>query len=71
MAYGVGVVIMDDLIDHEKTQEVVCPYCGYAHVDSYEYGDEGIAECDNCGHKFRYESDYWYSTSRIEADYDL
>ena len=28
LAYGLEVVMMDDLIDHEQTQEIVCPYCG-------------------------------------------
>lgn len=62
---------MTDLIDHEQTQEIVCPYCGYVFTDSYEYDDEGTAECENCDRRFSYERDYWYSTSRMGDDDDL
>lgn len=68
--YGVEVVLLGDLINHEQTQEVVCPYCGYEHVDSYEYDNEGTAECENCGREFRYERDYWYSTCKMGDDDD-
>jgi len=41
-------------IDHEYTEEVVCPCCGYEHGESYEFFSEGTCEeevevdCD-CG----------------------
>lgn len=43
--------------NHILTDDVVCPYCGYVHTDSYEYfvdmeGDEDI-ECSDCGEEFR------------------
>jgi len=44
-------------IDCEYTGEVVCPYCGYEHSDSHEYGlnydgDDTEIECDECSKKF-------------------
>jgi len=37
-------------IDHNCTDEVVCPYCGYTHEDSHEFfdasGNEVIVECE-------------------------
>jgi hypothetical protein len=44
-------------IDHEYTDEVVCPYCGHEHSDSWEYGDGGIVDCDGCEKKFFFERD--------------
>lgn len=49
-----GVVV----IDHEYTNEIVCPYCGYEHPDSWEVnfgpGMEGdtVRECAECGETF-------------------
>jgi transposase len=38
------------------SSEIVCPYCGYTHNNSYELiEDEGILECENCGREFEYE----------------
>ena len=44
-------------IDCKYTGEVVCPYCGYEHLDSWEYnlkhdGDNTEIECDECNKKF-------------------
>jgi len=44
-------------IDHEYTEEVVCPYCGYKHTESYEFFSDIASEeeveidCD-CGETF-------------------
>jgi DNA-directed RNA polymerase subunit RPC12/RpoP len=43
--------------NHTLEDEVVCPYCGYVHTESYEFfddmeGDEDI-ECIDCGEEFR------------------
>ena len=45
-------------IDHEYTDEIVCPYCGYEHGDSWEAPDDGEDECAECGKTFRFERDY-------------
>jgi len=47
-------------IDHEHTQEIVCPHCGHEHCDSYETsknedGSSGKMECDECGKVFTWE----------------
>jgi len=42
-------------IDHEYTDEIVCPYCGDITSDSCEYDDnDGEIECEECGKTFRY-----------------
>lgn len=42
--------------EHEYTQEVVCPYCGYEHSDSWEMSDdETDRECPDCEKIFDYE----------------
>mgnify|MGYP000318396162 CR=1 FL=1 len=32
----------------ELTDEIICPYCGYAEDDSYEYTDYHEYTCPNC-----------------------
>lgn len=53
-------------IDHEYTKEIVCPYCGYEFLDSFEIGsdeeDLGLIECDECGKHF-------YATRNMEITY--
>jgi DNA-directed RNA polymerase subunit RPC12/RpoP len=39
-------------IDHEYTNEIVCPYCGAEFSDSLEFGDDDYPECEECGKKF-------------------
>lgn len=43
-------------IDHEYTDEIVCPFCGYEFSDSWEYEgdceDIGLLECDGCSKSF-------------------
>jgi transcription elongation factor Elf1 len=53
-------------IDHEYTDEIICPYCGNEFTDSWEYGineeDLGLLECDECGKSF-------YASRHIEITY--
>lgn len=36
-------------IDHEYTDEIICPHCGHKYSDCWEWGDdEGVEECYNC-----------------------
>ncbi len=53
-------------IDHEYTDEIVCPFCGYKFSDSWEYeGDSediGLLECDDCNKSF-------YATRNVSVDY--
>lgn len=57
-------------IDHKNTIEIVCPYCGHVHGDSWEANDSGELECWNeeCGKKFFYERNVWvtYSTTEVK-----
>jgi DNA-directed RNA polymerase subunit RPC12/RpoP len=52
--------------DTDYTGEVVCPWCGYEHGDSWEM-TEGETECGECGRKFEMTRDVSvsYCTSRI------
>lgn len=38
-------------IDHEYTDDIVCPYCGAEFLDSWEYKDDDFPVCD-CGKRF-------------------
>jgi len=56
------------MIDHEYTDEIVCPYCGCEVSDSWEYGcDDDVIDCSECGKKFRYYRDthVTYNTRKI------
>jgi hypothetical protein len=61
-------------IDHEYTEFIVCPYCGYSHPESYEFGDggegDGQDECESCGKEFRWSRmvSISYSTRKITDD---
>ena len=53
-----GIITSDDypeVFDHEFTNEIVCPYCGYEFTDSWEFNDtrdEQHVECCECGKEF-------------------
>lgn len=52
-------------IDHEYTDEIVCPFCGNEFSDSFEYGegeDIGLIECGECEKEF-------YATRNISVSY--
>jgi DNA-directed RNA polymerase subunit RPC12/RpoP len=53
--------------EHELTDEVVCPHCGYEHQDSFEFSDYGESECGDCGETFWHEREitYTYATRKI------
>lgn len=56
-------------IEHENTQNIVCPYCGWEDTDSWEQTpNNGEAECARCGKTFHYERDITvdYSTMTME-----
>ena len=61
----------DKEIDHKYTKEIVCPYCGNEHSDSYEYfyTREVIGvECVGCSKKFTAMQNVIvdYTTEKIE-----
>ena len=42
-------------IEHEYTDNIVCPYCGYEDKDSWERPDDSdIISCNNCDKTFSY-----------------
>lgn len=62
-------------IDHEYTQEIVCPYCGYTNSDSWDYHlDETPTDIDcvndKCGRAFKAWTDIAvsYITSKFEKE---
>jgi hypothetical protein len=58
---------MNEDIDHEFTDEIICPHCGYELGDSWECCDSGEHECCECNGKFTHERDVTvtYSTEKI------
>lgn len=61
-------------IDHESTDHPVCPHCGVAHEDAFEWGggcrDDGEHRCRYCARPFRWERDIrvTYTTKAIAID---
>lgn len=55
-------------IDHRNTEEIVCPYCGFAYQDSWEIVQDGKMNCEECGEKFNYfiECSVSYFTEKIK-----
>ena len=45
-------------IDCENTVVIVCPYCGYEHLDSWECGEsDDEFQCHHCEKVFAFESE--------------
>lgn len=59
-------------IDHEYTDEIVCPYCGHQMTNSWDYDDYGDIDCPKCNKLFEYDRipivDCSYSTSKKESE---
>lgn len=55
-------------IEHELTDEAVCPHCGYKHADSWEFDDYDEYKCEECRKEFiiEREVDIAYSTKKKE-----
>ena len=64
---------MDKDIDCDFTTEIVCPYCGEEHLDSWEKdkdtfdGSLDDEECQRCGKTFEVQrnGEITYSTSKV------
>lgn len=56
--------------DHQSTDEVVCPCCGYEFSDSWEMSD-GAHDCPECHNEFDLERnvtvDYTTTRKKVEA----
>jgi len=64
---------MED-IDHEGTDEIVCPYCGCEFGDSWKYLRDGTEsmdiECIECGKDFSCAPNFnttWYTRKKKET----
>ena len=61
-------------INHEYTDEITCPHCGYEFGDSWEYGgdreDIGELDCGSCEKKFIATRNITvdYSTSKVSCE---
>jgi len=58
-------------IDCQFTREVVCPYCGYEHGDSWEIDQNDFEmECEECGMRFKgyREIEVTYSSEKKQGD---
>jgi hypothetical protein len=56
-------------IDTYRTDNLVCPHCGYIDKDSWEMPDSSDkAECPECGKTFAYDRQYdvTYTSQKIE-----
>lgn len=59
----------DEEIEHEYTDEIVCPYCGYKFEDSYEFEldtRKSNLNCDECGEEFFAYEEVSYSYLTIK-----
>ena len=59
-------------IDHNRTEEIVCPYCGYEFEDSCNFAlkwDKRI-DCNECDETFfAYdEVEIYYTTKKIKEN---
>lgn len=55
-------------IEHENTDEIVCPNCGYEYIDSWEFFEFGVEECPECNATYEYYENMsiTYSTVLVE-----
>ena len=52
--------------------DVVCPYCGFIHDDSWEFSRQShTGWCRECDREFRLSADQrvTYTTAKLEADH--
>ena len=58
-------------IDNKYTNELVCPYCGYEHSDSWELSEDcSEIDCGDCGKSFSYSRivNVEYTTEKIKCN---
>lgn len=60
-------------IDHKYTEEIVCPYCGHEHQDSWErrgtdLNAEDEDQCESCEKTFKWYRGFsvWYNTAKVD-----
>ena len=55
------------------TTQVVCPWCGYHHLNSHEFydaGDEACWICADCGNPFSLQVEVvsYFTTKKVDKD---
>lgn len=61
---------MSKLIDHEYTDEIVCPWCEYGDV--WKWADDGEDICDECEKTFAYfNQQEGNEMNEMNDDYDF
>lgn len=57
-------------IQHENTEEIVCPWCGHQYQDSWEFSDDDETDCDECEKQFTFHRiiDVTYDTEKVEPN---
>jgi len=61
---------MNNEIEHNSTDEIICPWCGYHHGDEWELSlDSDDLICDDCEKEFHYNRDVSisYTTERKQC----
>lgn len=56
-------------IDHDYTEEIVCPHCGFEYSDSWDFSqDFDEIDCEECGKEFEFarEVETTYSTAKVK-----
>lgn len=57
------------MIDHELTDNLVCPYCGHEHMDSWEISDgPSFYTCHECDKNFNYDTEITRTFTSSKAD---
>jgi len=66
-----GCIPLGDEWDHENTDEIICPYCGYVYSDSWEMGNhtDEIEECVQCFIKFKWSSEVSVTYDSYKIDW--
>lgn len=54
-------------IDCEYTDNLVCPYCGWEHDDTYDMNEAGEHSCEKCDKNFSYDVYYSKSYTSIQV----
>jgi DNA-directed RNA polymerase subunit RPC12/RpoP len=51
-----GKMVMD-MVELENQRLPTCPHCGNMHENYFEYADDGIYNCAQCGKEFEVETE--------------
>lgn len=67
-----GLGKMRKEIEHEYTDELICPYCGHENKTEYDAPDYETEECNKCGEEFKYDHyiEITYTTYKIKVKED-